>query len=439
MGRPRLLFIAFPFPPSRGAGVYRTVAMANNLVAKGWDVTAIAPQEEYFARYQGSEDRNLIQWISPKVKVKRLRLTNPFLETDLRRLTLGRALNPERHARSVRNLQREVSPLDHYPFWYKPVIRAGMRASAVRRFDVILATGNPFSSFVAARDLGELTRRPYVLDYRDAWTFDQFSGSIKPGATDTALALEYKVLSGAGGVITVNSEILDWLDTTHGIPGSVRRLVMPNGYDPEFVRNTATSSRNSSAFRLLHIGTLVPEKMDWARMLGQFSRTAHAHRDSFHLDVYGHLGFSSRQALELRHLFDRDDYVSYLGPVQRDQVSGLYAGADILYLPLYESPYVTSGKIYEMMATGKPIVAWGPDTAGALKPMRGYPSLVRADSARPGAWAQALSTAAQIARDRSGVLARASREYAAQFEREKQLEPLDTMLRSLVKRSHGAG
>jgi glycosyltransferase involved in cell wall biosynthesis len=408
--------------------------MANNLASKGWDVTAIAPQEDYFARYQGSEDRNLISWVSPSVKVKRLSLTNPFLETDLRRLTLGRAVNPERYAVKVRNLQREVSPLDHYPFWYRPVVRAGLRASALRRFHVILATGNPFSSFVAARTLCELTKRPYVLDYRDAWTLDQFNGSVKPGATDAALALEYKLLSGAAGVISVNSEILSWLETTHVFPSSVERLVVPNGYDPEFVvENTDTSARSPDVFRLLHIGTLVPEKMDWARMLGQFSRTAHFHKDVFYLDLYGHLGFSGRQAVELRRLFESDDYVNYRGPVQRDQVANLYAQADILYLPLYDSPYVTSGKVYEMMATGKPILAWGAESAGALRPLQGYPNLVRADTARPSSWMEAMATAARMAREPSGALARSSREFAAKYERARQLEPLDGFLRRIAR------
>jgi glycosyltransferase involved in cell wall biosynthesis len=173
--------------------------------------------------------------------------------------------------------------------------------------------------------------------------------------------------------------------------------------------------------------------MDWARMLGHFSRTAHAHKDIFHLDLYGHLGFSGRQALQLRQVFESDDYVNYRGPVPRDQVANLYAGADILYLPLYDSPYVTSGKVYEMMATGKPILAWGAESAGALRPLQGYPNLVRADTARPSSWREAMATAARMAREPSGELARSSREFATQYERDRQLEPLDGFLRRIAR------
>ncbi|CAN5868380.1 glycosyltransferase family 4 protein [soil metagenome] len=435
MAGPRLLFIAFPFPPSRGAGVYRTVAVANHLAARGWDVTAIAPDDEYFDRYQGSEDRSLISWVSPSVRVKRVLLTNPYLETDVRRMSLARVAAPTRHARRVQKLRTQVSPLDHYPFWYEPVVREGLRASFLRRFDVILATGNPFSSFVAARELSRLTKRPYVLDYRDAWTLDQFEGTIKPGATETALALEYSLLSDASGVISVNEEILGWLNRTHRVPSSVQRMVIPNGFDPHFVgSNSGRTPNHDSPIQVLHIGTLVPGKMDWESMLGQFSRTAHTHSMDLRLDVYGHLGFSGKQETSLRDLFEHDGYVNYQGPVNRAQVSTLYDKADVLYLPLYESPYVTSGKVYEMMATGKPILAWGAASAGALKPLQGYPSLVRADTARPSGWADALATAARMAREPSGDLARASRGFAVQYERDRQLEPLDGLLRRIARR-----
>lgn len=434
MAGPRLLFIAFPFPPSRGAGVYRTVAVANHLAARGWDVTAIAPDDDYFARYQGSEDRSLIDWVSPSIRVKRVRLTNPYLETDIRRMSLARVASPTRHARRMHKLQIEVSPLDHYPFWCEPVVRAGWKASNLRRFDVILATGNPFSSFVAARELSRLTKRPYVLDYRDAWTLDQFEGRIKPGATEAALGLEYRLLAGASGVISVNEEILGWLKRTHRFPGSVQRIVIPNGFDPQFIGSSSDRPSNpGSTIRVLHIGTLVPEKMDWESMLGQFSRTAHSHSMDVRLDVYGHLGFSSKHAASLRHLFEHDGYVNYLGPVNRAQVSRLYEAADVLYLPLYDSPYVTSGKVYEMMATGKPILAWGVETAGALRPLQGYPSLVRADPSRPSSWADALASAARMAREPSGELARLSREFAVQYERDRQLEPLDDFLRRIAR------
>jgi glycosyltransferase involved in cell wall biosynthesis len=434
VARPRLLFVAFPFPPSRGAGVYRTVAMANHLADRGWDVTVIAPDDEYFARYQGSEDRSLIDWVSPSIRVKRVRLVNPYLETDVRRMSFGRVATPTRHARKLHDLRRDVSPLDHYPFWYEPVVRAGMRASRVRRFGVILATGNPFSSFAAARKLSRLTKRPYVLDYRDAWTLDQFDGTIKPGATEAALGLEFRLLSEASGLISVNEEILEWLKSTHRFPRTVERMVIPNGFDRRFVggRSSLPAERGPT-IRMLHIGTLVPGKMDWEMMLGQFSRTAHDGAMDIRLDVYGHLGFSGRHAASLRYLFEHDDYINYLGPVNRAQVSSLYSDADVLYLPLYESPYVTSGKVYEMMATGKPILAWGASTAGALKPLRGYPSLVRADTARPSSWSEAIATSARMARETSGELARASREFAAQYERDRQLEPLDGLLRRVAR------
>lgn len=432
--RRHLLFFAFPFPPSRGGGVYRTVASANHFAKKGWRVTVIAPEEDYFFRYQGSEDRSLLSWVSPRIQVERVRLTNWLREDDLRRKSLISAVSPAGSSRSVRRVSRYLAPLDHYPFWLWPAV---VRALAVARrdpFDVILATGNPFSSFVAAGIVAGRSKRPYVLDYRDAWTFDQFSGQLKPGATDVALSMERRLLNRAAGVISVNQAILDWLVTTHSLPRSVGRRVVENGYDREFIVRTPGEDPTSNGMRFSYVGTIIPEKMDWLGVLSDFDRVAAAVDPDIRLDMYGHLGFSSPQAADLGHLFEGHGRISYHGPVDKATVARVYAGSDVLFLPMYDSPFVTSGKVYEMMATGKPILAWGKSSAGALHPLRGYPKLVRVDPSRPTSLRRGIEAAVQLARLSLPELDHAAIRYAARFERSLQLKKAMALLDSIVRR-----
>ena len=47
-GRPRLLYVAWGFPPCRGSGVYRALATANAFAAGGWDVTVLTVEREVF-------------------------------------------------------------------------------------------------------------------------------------------------------------------------------------------------------------------------------------------------------------------------------------------------------------------------------------------------------------------------------------------------------
>jgi glycosyltransferase involved in cell wall biosynthesis len=432
----RILFIAFPFPPSRGAGVYRTVAIANFLVSQGWEVSVIAPEEGYFLRYQGSEDRSLMDWPDSRIKVHRVPLTNWHQETDPAAISAWAAAFPSATGRARKRWTRYVSPLEGYGFWFRPALRAASRALRSRKHDLVLATGNPFNSFLVAHYLWRRTRTPYVLDYRDAWTLDQFTGKLKPGATDVALSLERRVLLGSSAYISVNQPIVDWLAETHSLPSTLRRAVIENGYDPELVGEVpATNERREAGdgrLTLAHVGTLVPGKQDWPGILAEFDQAAHEVAFDVELDFYGHLGFSDAHDDQLRGFFEADGAIRHLGPVEKKDVARVYAAADALFLPLYESPYVTSGKVYEMMAIGKPILAWGPETAGAMQPLSGYPLLVRADRDRPDTWRASLEKVDELRRSTSPDQTRSARLYAQRYERSVLLRPLNDLLEGLV-------
>ena len=48
--------------------------------------------------------------------------------------------------------------------------------------------------------------------------------------------------------------------------------------------------------------------------------------------------------------------VRYCGPIPQTRISELYAGLDVLSILLPPSRYLTAGKIYDYMASGRPIV-----------------------------------------------------------------------------------
>ena len=79
-----------------------------------------------------------------------------------------------------------------------------------RRFDLIVATGNPFVSFGAAWLLEPDLRRPYVLDYRDAWTFNQFTEQVRFGPGHPAMRWESRVLRDAAEAVFVNDGMRRW-------------------------------------------------------------------------------------------------------------------------------------------------------------------------------------------------------------------------------------
>ena len=219
----RLGYFAFFFPPSRASGVYRAVETVRVFAAQGWDVTVFTVDAAYHDGAVGSVDGSLIDAIPSNVEVVRVpfALGDPEL-ADVRGLSwLGasfpavtRRLRAARRRVSTRVLLaagRDVGPHrfeDPYLAWIDPLRAAAVDAgcSGSGPFDVLVATGNPFSAFQAARlaagDLGV----PFIVDYRDPWTIDAVDGTrVRVGSG--AEAVEAAVVNDAAAVVHVNEPI----------------------------------------------------------------------------------------------------------------------------------------------------------------------------------------------------------------------------------------
>ena len=97
-----------------------------------------------------------------------------------------------------------------------------------------------------------------------------------------------------------------------------------------------------------------------------------------------------------------------------------------------DSPYVTSGKTYEYMATGKPIVAvHRPDSAAAV-PLSGYPLKVTVAGMTPEAIRDALVQAAALARSATKLDYDDAVEYARRYDRSQLLPEFEGVLRRIA-------
>src|SRR5690606_12761886 len=92
--RPRVLYLAFFFPPSRASGVFRPLATANHLAASGWDVTVHTGPVRYFTDFLGSVDTSLESRVDPRIRVVRPDMTLPGATPDIRDYGVFRAHFP---------------------------------------------------------------------------------------------------------------------------------------------------------------------------------------------------------------------------------------------------------------------------------------------------------------------------------------------------------
>jgi glycosyltransferase involved in cell wall biosynthesis len=430
-----VLYLCFFFPPSRASGVFRGRATANHLAAAGWDVTVITAPREFFHRHlDGAADDALEATVDPAVRVERPRMNTFGWESDVRRFGVFRRNSPVLAEWLHRALHRAVFP-EHYLGWVPGLLRRALARHARRPFDLVLATGNPFVSFPVAWLLGRALRRPYVLDYRDSWTFNQFTDELLHPEGSKVLRWEERVVGRAAEVVFVNQVMLDWHARRY--PAAADRMrVVPNGWDPDVLGEVPfRPPAPDQPLRFGYLGTVTPHLPLEVMFEGWRRARAHPLLAGARFEVHGHLGFFPHQVAPLRAQLDAqaDAGVTYAGPFAKTEAADLYARTDALVFCPGGNRYVTSGKVFEYLATGKPVASVHAPGIAAEEVLRGYPLWSPCEQLDPDTAARSFIAAAKAARDTDAATHAAAVAHARQFTRAATLGPWEARLRELVR------
>lgn len=430
--RLHVLYVAWGFVPHRGPGVYRPLATANELARRGHRVTVLTADVDTFAVAVGADD-SLHRHVDAGIRVLRVPMLQDLRDPIINRWPLARARSQRAWSRSVVEAHERGFPEVVYAPW-------GPRAEAVARLlhaqdpvDLTIATGNPYVDFTVALTLGVEHGVPFVLDDRDSWILDVYTGEELPNADrirpwlDLAMqsCLEYWF---------VNPPIAEWHRARY--PHEADKIhVVENGWDPHFLSSAEVSAPRASAppLRFSYIGTInsgLP-----IRLIAEAWRQARSRSPLLHgaeLQMVGHFGHAGTMTAEqaaLRAEFAPDGVV-FPGRRSKDRIAAAYAETDALLFAKEGSRMVTSGKVYEYVASGRPIVAVVEREHDARRVLDGYPRLHDAgaasvdaasvDAASVDSVAAALVAAADDAVNHPQRLA-AAVDFGARYRRETVL------------------
>jgi glycosyltransferase involved in cell wall biosynthesis len=431
--RPRLLYICFYFPPTRASGVHRGLSTANHFAAAGWDVTVITPQREFFRDYIHSYDASLDSWVDRRITVERVPYKGWHFEPDIRQFGVLRG-NLPRLAMSLHQQYEKLIFPETYSPWIVPTLRRAVRLHRREPFDMVLATGNPHASFAVAWGLHRLTGVDYAIDYRDSWTLNLYTDEPAYPAGHPAWRWERRVLGKAARIIFVNEPLREWHQRRY--PDLADRMtVVLNGWEPDQLGELLTlRPHHDRPLQLGYLGTLtqaVPltEFVDGWRLARKETPLENAE-----VRLFGHLGYFRANAADVRARIPLDEgiNISYEGPVAKSDVGATYDHLDILLLMLAGSRYVTSGKVFEYMATGKPIVSVHPPDIAASDVLRGYPMWFPTKDLEPDNICAALIDAAKAAGNATQADVDACRAFASRYTRAAQIAPLEHAFREII-------
>lgn len=325
----RLLLLTWEFPPSVTGGVYRPASFLQFARAHGWEASAIVARGP---AQPTSAGEYLWRKLPPELGITRVEPAPSAALHWLPRLDGGmlNAMNVYTSARAQ---------------WMP-----GPRG-------VILASGPPFHSFLAARWLSAVTGWKLVLDYRDEWTEAPFAFVDKAAENR---AFEDECLRHADRVIfTTESQRTHALSCFPSLRQEATAVVY-NGWDPEdFV--TAEGSIRSAAgpLRLAYLGNLgaMASPASFLETLASVLARDAALRAVLRVQF---IGTRRPDALEHLRAFPYPEVIELVDPVPKADACRIMQEVDgLLLLNPSELTRYIQGKFYEYMAAGTRILVYG--------------------------------------------------------------------------------
>jgi glycosyltransferase involved in cell wall biosynthesis len=384
----RLLLHSYHFPPIGGSGAQRPLKMVRALTRLGYEsvvVTGGGATTDPWA----PEDATLAAEIPPEIEVRRLASTDEPAPTAPWRAAAWRWLGIK-------------EPWSKW--WVDGSFRLGLQAGA--GIDLIYVWMQPYASASAGALLARELKRPWVADLGDPWALDEMMAY--PSALHRQLdrGRMRRVLGTAAAIVMSTPEAVARLRKEFPELATRPVVAIPNGYDAaDFA--SEPPPLNNQKFRIVHTGYL---HTALGRQHQRYRHLRRALRGSVPgLDILTRSHVHLVEAID--RLIDRDPELAnvlelhlagVMSQVDRDvavrsPVTTLHgylthAGAislmrtaDTLFLPMQNLPEgvratIVPGKMYEYLASGRPILAALPDgDARDILEQAGNATLARPD------------------------------------------------------------
>ena len=373
----RVLIITYYWPPSGGSGVQRWLKMSKYLPEYGWQPVIYTTEN---AEYP-SLDSSLEKDVNPEMEVIRRPIVEPYSfykrflgAKNEGSIKMGFIQEKEKKSGWKENFSLWIRGNLFIPdarcLWVKPSVRYLKSYLKDHPVDAIISTGPPHSMHLIAMRLKESLGIPWIADFRDPWTeIDYYNDlHLSRWADRKQHRLEREVLTKADKVVTVAPDGARRL----GRLGSRNVRTIYNGFDRDDDANTMVTP--SEKFTLTYLGVLSkvqnPEYL-W-EALGEIAKENPTFAQNLNIRMVGQIDNSVVRSIEAQGL---SPFTSYSPYVPHSEVSAIHRSSTLLLLLLMpdsepRAKGLVTGKLFEYMASGRPILCIGPEDGDAARILR---------------------------------------------------------------------
>lgn len=368
----RLLIISYYWPPTGGSGVQRWVKFSKYLPEHGWQPVIYTPENPERLAY----DESLLADIPECTEVIRRRIVEPY---GLYRKLFGCSggeVNPLNS--SGKSLKSKLSRVlrgnlfipDPRVSWVRGSVRFLKKYLREHPVDAVVTTGPPQSMHLIGRGLKRSLGLPWIADFRDPWTrmFYYKHLCLSKFADRKHHRLEQGVLDEADLVLAVSPPVRDDFQAQTRTPVHL----ITNGYDEDDFPVREPGSRKDGKFRIVHTGLFAadgnPLKL-WDA-LARRCREDEDFAQRLEIRLAGKTDAPVLEAIRERGLGAQ---LVDLGYLPHSRVVQEQQDADLLILPLRHEPEydkVLPGKIFEYIASGRPVLGIGQEDGAAAAILR---------------------------------------------------------------------
>lgn len=361
----RVLIITYYWPPSGGAGVQRWLKFVKYLRNFKWEPIVFTIENGEFPVL----DFDLIKEVPDGVEVLKVPAWEPY---KMYKLFSGKNksdginsgfLSEKKGSSFIDSISKWIRGNLFIPdarkFWIKPANQFLYRYLQNHPVDVIISSGPPHSTHLIALSLKKKFQIPWLSDFRDPWTNIDFYKDLK--LTKTAdqkhRKLENDVLVHSDMVLTIGRQLSKELK----ILGAKRVEIIENGFDPQDFLEDKNYELDEK-FSIAHIGSFTPSRnhMVLWKALSQLVNEKEEFKSKLEIKLIGKVDYSVLQSIKD---FGLDTYLKKIDYVSHNEVIKHQKSSKLLLLMVNNTPNakgIVTGKVFEYMASKRPILAIGP-------------------------------------------------------------------------------
>ncbi len=348
----KVLIVANSFPPMGGPGVQRSVKFVKHLRKFGYEPVVLTRKMEHVL----VRDDTFLKDIPEGVKVVR---TKAFEAEELRGILRipGKVIS------------RLIIP-DGTTIWAHTTKRKAVRLMKQDNIEYLYTTSAPYCSHLLGRYVKKrLPHIKWVADFRDEWTNNPYllDNPHSPLRMKIEKKMEHSVLVEADALITNTPVMKENFLKNHNLEDK-NFYVISNGYDEEDFVGYETKEVHNDKFTMVYTGALYGRRKPDTFFESLRQLIAEGKVDGNKVTVRLMGNYYKDRLQKVIDSFGLTKQIEIIGYVPHDVCIQEQMGCDALVLIEGTGPGANAfytGKLFEYMNTGKPVLALLPEHGAA--------------------------------------------------------------------------